>query len=128
MNIIHAPYRQKVTQLRLSAHKLEIELGRHKKPKIERDERFCTHCRTGKVESEEHFLFECPNYKEERELFMTQLAQKNEKCNGDMDGISILKEIFSNEDETVLILFGRYLNKCWEIRNLMCSNFPRPSC
>ena len=56
--------RQKITQLRLASHKLEIELGRHKG--ITRDGRTCMYCRMGKVESEEHFLFECTNYEKKQ--------------------------------------------------------------
>ena len=36
--------KSKITQLRISAHCLNIERGRYSKPKIPREERFCKFC------------------------------------------------------------------------------------
>ena len=44
----------KITQLRISAHCLNIERGRYNKPKIPREEQFCKFCT--EVETEEHFF------------------------------------------------------------------------
>ena len=44
-----------------------IEKGRHKRPKIPREHRFCPFCPT-KVEDEIHFLTECIFYKNRNEL------------------------------------------------------------
>ena len=132
--ISNATYRNKITQLRLSAHRLEIEVGRHRKingKKINRNDRICMHCRMGVVESEEHFLFECPNYTEEREMFMLQLIQYDEKYRGMAGGIDLLRSLFSSNDLTIFTLFGKFLTKFWEVRKSMCSNLPRkvnPSC
>ena len=123
LNMTNATYRKKITQLRLSAHKLEIEVGRQKTD-MGRDERICMHCRKGEVESEEHFLFDCPNYTEEREVLMANLISHDDRFNKNMGGIELLREIFSSGDHTIFTLFGKSLNKYWEIRNLMCSNFP----
>ena len=119
----NAAYCKKITQLRLSAHKLEIEVGRQK-TEMGRNERICMHCRKGEVESEEHFLFDCPNYTEEREVLMANLISHDDRFNKNMGGIELLREIFSSGDHTIFTLFGKSLNKYWEIRNLMCSNFP----
>ena len=119
----NAELRQKITQLRLSAHKLEIEVGRHKG--VNRDERICMYCRMGKVESEEHFLFECPNYNENREDFRTQLSLYDQKFNRKMGEIELLKEIFESKDNHVFNLLGNFLHKSWKTRYLMASNFPK---
>ena len=51
-----------ITQIRISAHNLEIEHGRKAKPKsIPAGERFCRHCKVI-VEDEIHFVVECPLY------------------------------------------------------------------
>ena len=55
-------YRQTLSKLRLSNHSLNIEAGRYKKPKIPREQRICFLCNLSKVETESHFLFECPAY------------------------------------------------------------------
>ena len=59
--------KSKITQLRISAHCLNIERGRYNKPKIPREERFCKFCI--EVETEEHFLISCHKYKDIRKTF-----------------------------------------------------------
>ena len=51
--------RRVVTRFRCSDHTLEIERGRHKKVKLEK--RLCKMCKSN-IESEMHFLQECPCY------------------------------------------------------------------
>ena len=60
--------RVNITQMRVSAHKLEIETGRYRK--IDKADRIFQHCRSGKVESEYHFIFECPNNKEQKNCYV----------------------------------------------------------
>ena len=50
-----------ISKIRISAHTLEIEVGRHKQPKIPALQRFCKKCSTS-VEDEKHFLLACPAY------------------------------------------------------------------
>ena len=50
-----------MAKLRLSDHKLMIEVGRHQRPLIPRPERKCQMCRN-EVESEIHFLTNCKLY------------------------------------------------------------------
>ena len=52
--------KSKITQLRTSAHCLNIEQGRYNKPKIPRKERLCKFCT--EVETKEHFLISCHKY------------------------------------------------------------------
>ena len=58
------PYklRKVISQIRCSNHPLAIEKGRHKNPKIPREERICTLCSDRAVEDEEHFLLNCSTY------------------------------------------------------------------
>ena len=46
-----------VTRWRLSCHKLHVETGRYKTPKVERQQRVCKMC--GVLEDEQHALFVC---------------------------------------------------------------------
>ena len=62
--------RVSMTKLRLSDHCLMIEEGRHKRPTIPR-EGYCPHC-PDSIETEEHFLIECPAY-EDRELLFNKV-------------------------------------------------------
>ena len=50
-----------ITKFRTSDHKLQIEIGRHCKPRILPEQRVCFHCKN-KVEDEIHFINECPLY------------------------------------------------------------------
>ena len=50
-----------ISKIWISAHTLEIEVGRHKQPKIPALQRFCKKCSTS-VEDEKHFLLACPAY------------------------------------------------------------------
>ena len=114
-----------ITQLRLSAHKLEIEVGRHKK--LDRADRICLYCRTGKTETEEHFLFECPNYEEQRRWFIGEMTLLNQKYNRKMGKIEFLNEVFRSKDINIFNTLGRFLQKCWETRSLMGSNSAKVS-
>ena len=55
-----------VARLRMSAHRLAIETGRHVKPKICKEERICKNCDLEEVEDESHFLLKCPLYCQQR--------------------------------------------------------------
>ena len=63
--------RSVLSQLRCSILPIQIEIGRFNNLKIE--ERLCPICNTGSIETEYHFLFECPKYQNSREDFYRQL-------------------------------------------------------
>ena len=60
-------HRVALAKLRLSDHCLMIEKGRHRRPKLDRNLRFCPFC-PGQVEDEEHFLTQCIGYNREELL------------------------------------------------------------
>ena len=62
--------RQAVSKLRISDHKLQIELGRYHKPSLELSVRKCPFC-PNKIEDKYHFIAECPVYKDERHRIKT---------------------------------------------------------
>ena len=64
LNIVCFNKRKALTKLRCSDHELEIERGRHKN--VPRDARLCKLCTMEKIETEEHFLFECKYYEDIR--------------------------------------------------------------
>ena len=64
-----------VTKFRRSDHILEIEVGLHKKFKVE--ERICKLCDSGDVESEIHFLEFCPTYTQIRNHYFGNLDPIN---------------------------------------------------
>ena len=56
-SLVNDEMRMLVTRWRLSCHKLYIETGRYKTPKVEREQRVCKQC--GVLEDEHHALFVC---------------------------------------------------------------------
>ena len=65
-DITNVKHRVDLTRLRLSSHSLNIETGRHTKPKTDRVDRICTLCNTNTVEDETHVLVNCPCYSDIR--------------------------------------------------------------
>ena len=57
--------RKNITRIRISAHRLPIEIGRYNKPPIPRDQRFCPYCFDKNIDhpktigNEHHLLFDC---------------------------------------------------------------------
>ena len=51
-------------KFRTSNHKLAVEILRHKRPVIPREQRFCEFCNRDEVEDENHIIFSCKTYKD----------------------------------------------------------------
>ena len=58
LQVRNKKHRRMLAKLRLSDHKLEIETGRHQRPKVDQDKRICRLCNTSEVENEIHFLMQ----------------------------------------------------------------------
>ena len=56
-SLVNDDIRMIVTRWRLSCHKLHVETGRYKTPKVERHQRLCKMC--GILEDEHHALLVC---------------------------------------------------------------------
>ena len=96
-----------LSRFRLSNHLLMIEKGRHVKPKIKRDERFCFICKN-KVENEEHLLISCPMYTTNRILLenMCRLNCYNyDSLNQEQKFIFIM----SNENVSIIKSLGKFV-------------------
>ena len=58
----------------MSNHQLMIEVGRHQG--INKNRRYCPFCPES-VKNEYHFLFVCPTYKGQRDIFLDPLVRRN---------------------------------------------------
>ena len=75
-NIQNINHRNALSRLRVSSHRLQIEMGRWHKPNvIPRNERKCQLCNT--LEDEFHFLLECPLYFELRKTYINRYFWHN---------------------------------------------------
>ena len=64
-------HRKFYTEMRISAHNLEIEKGRYLKiPREDRLCKFCINLGTSVIGDELHFLLQCPLYEDERVKFL----------------------------------------------------------
>jgi hypothetical protein len=105
-------YRHALSKLRLSSHHLEIETGRHARPIIPSQQRYCKTCKNI-VGDEIHFLTECSKYNELRtKLYdditpfipnFTTMTNRN-KC------ITLL----SHSDIDVLLLIAKFTYTAWK--------------
>ena len=70
-------YRNILSKFRLSSHCLNIEQGRHKKPKVPLENRICHNCSMNMVEDEIHFLLQCPCYDNIRIPLFKKISEKH---------------------------------------------------
>ena len=117
----HKETLKKYTQLRLSSHKLQIELARYiKVPKTQRKQekdkaRICKNCNLDKIEDELHFLMICPQYQTERIIFFNGIY---EICRN----ASLLSKeqlfiwLLSNEDQNIAKKVIRFVKLCCDKR------------
>ena len=66
-----------VARLRLSSHNLEIERGRHTRPKTPVVNRTCRRCQTTQVDDEIHFLMQCIMFELDRKALLSQTLIPN---------------------------------------------------
>ena len=88
--IKHFEQRRKLSKLRISAHKLQIEIGRYQSTL--RENRICCRCTSGQVEDEIYYLLHCTYHANHREIFTTYLTSE-----------------YHNEDPTILRYLCQYL-------------------
>ena len=122
-NIENARYRTCFTRFRLSNHNLMIEKGRHFKPKIDKELRFCPFCKTT-IENEVHFLMYCPLYSPERSKLEKTC---NENCNIYDSLTREQKFIFifnlANENKSILVALAKFVHNSMTLRDTLMEYF-----
>ena len=104
----HFPLRKVITKFRCSDHRLEIEIGRHRKIPI--NQRICKMCTSG-IESEEHFLRWCPKLKQLRDKYLGHPINF-------IHWVAILK----CSDKNMTFNLGNYINKALKLRTSLTEN------
>ena len=107
--------RRTLTKYRLSEHNLAEEVGRHRETWLPREERLCSYCDQGAVETELHFLTHCNKYEGVRDQYFT----KTVKIFPDFLNLSYPERlpVLLGEREDCCRLAARYVAACHEFRN-----------
>ena len=99
----------------MSSHCLEIEKGRHVKPKIPEEQRLCKLCKDGSIENEIHSLLHCNAFIEERVKFFTQVLQTDSDCLCD-DSTESFINIMKSKNVKVMFHVCKFLCKMFKGR------------
>ena len=105
--------RKEITKFRLSAHELNIEMGRRTNVKLE--DRLCTKCAFKEIEDESHFLFTCTLYNNERNKLFKIILDKSKN----FKQLSIddqLCWLLSNKDVVIVHAVAQYIHNAMEKR------------
>ena len=107
--------RRTLTKYRLSEDHLAVEVGRHRPTWLPRQERLCSHCDQGAVETELHFLIHCNKYEGLRDQYFTKIINifPDFLNLSDPERLPVLLV----EREDCCRLAARYVAACHELRN-----------
>ena len=92
-------HRKNITRLRISAHKLQIEVGRYQG--ILLHNRVCHRCSTGEIDDEIHYLSKCVKFTHERAELNDQITLICQSINN-LDDNNRLLWILNNENSIIL--------------------------
>lgn len=96
-----------MTKIRISAHSLEIEVGRYNK--ISSDRRFCKFCKT-EIENEHHFILKCPKYNTLRQETFLNLIDNR------MNESDLIREVLNPKNPTFIKSICKYIKEANVIR------------
>lgn len=105
--------RREFTRLRLSAHQLRVETGRHTSPKTPWENRLCRHCTAQSVETEEHLWLSCSLYLHEREQLIQTLDSFTtfSSLTTDQEKLIFLMSYHGGDTEVARVV-QKYVNAC----------------
>lgn len=114
-------YRQAVTRLRISAHRLPVESGRYKKVPFE--ERKCKLCNLNEIGDEYHYFMSCDydEFLKIRNDFMNELHSINSSFRW-LNSRDLLLYTLSMHDDNVMNMISKYCHYILTIFNA-CKSF-----
>ena len=118
---LHPNIRIALSRFRLSNHALMIEKGRHVRPKVDRDKRFCNFCKI-EIEDETHFLLLCPLYSPKRTVLQNACRINCSRFDSLTNGQKFIF-IMSNENETILKTLSKFIYDSTILREKMMEYF-----
>ena len=112
-------YRVAFAKLRASSHSLEIERGRHSKPKTPINSRVCHFCKI--IEDEPHFLITCPAYHDERQILMSHVSSLYPRVL-EMNEHEAFIFLLTNEDANISSWTRKFIHNAFIKRGLLQAN------
>ena len=124
LNINNFEHWRAIAKIRTSSHRLEIETGRWRN--IPRNQRYCKNCIKQSIEDENHFLFECQLYQNERkEFYNTTKSKINVDLSRNPNNERNLEKIFYSDDLAILNALGKFVKNGLQKReNTICHIVP----
>ena len=123
---IKRKYRRALTAFRISAHKLEIETGRHANKKsntqfTRREERFCKLCMNNNIKiigDEYHALLVCPTFEKKRASLLQMVEQRvpNFQC---LNNYYKTIYLLTSEDKDMVVQLSKFLFDVLSIQRLV---------
>ena len=104
-------YRQNITKIRMSSHKLRIETGRYGRNRIDRNERLCQICNCGDIEDEYHFIIICSKYSDIRKKYIAKYYLQR-------PSMYKFLELLSNKNHKILDNLAIFIKHALQIRNV----------
>ena len=102
-----------MARLHISSHNLEIEKGRHTRPKTPVANRMCQRCQTTQVNDEIHFLIQCYMFVLDRKALLSEAGKYITNFNIYCD-TEHFKAIMSSENHAIINALAKYTYVCFE--------------
>ena len=110
-------YQRALTRLRVSSHKLNIEVGRHSRPYIPRHQRFCLYCDTGEIDNEIHFLLKCPFHSAGRFSLLQEIVHYL-PLQSKPDHRDMFINIMTSKNQMILNALGKFVYEEFKRREI----------
>ena len=101
-------YQRALTRLKVSAHKLNIEIGRHRRQYIPRHQRLCLYCNCGEIDDEIHFLLK-RNFHAEARYSLFQLIASYLLLQEPINEVEIFTTVMTNKKPLILNALGKFV-------------------
>ena len=122
-NIENRKVRAFFTKLRISAHTLPIEVGRHRRPKkVPINERTCDTCNSGMVGDERHLICICSTMKSHRNELYKEIAKFNQDFT-ELDDMEKFSYIMKCDNSDFVGPLSKFLQEIMSIRDTL---HPKP--
>ena len=93
---------------------MNIERGRHTRPKTPVEQRLCLFCKS--LENEIHFVIDCASYKTEREIFFINVIAVYPDFDG-LNSMDRFKYLFTSNNPNVLTWLGKFIYNSLQTRS-----------